>query len=222
MNIMKKVSRGQEGFTLLEIIVVLAVIGSLSAMLAPVVFRYIDDAKRAQAQGDVSLVAASINQMYKDTGRYPFYKSGVGALKHTAADDATELTSNSVCAAGACTDATKPAIGTDTGWTLTTKMDSFANQLISNTPFGTGTAYTLTGSRAWKGPYSDRIPNLDPWGRSYVVNIINADPTTEGFATQKWVIVASAGPNGILDSVATTLGSANPQVGGDDVIARVK
>jgi prepilin-type N-terminal cleavage/methylation domain-containing protein len=218
---MKKNAGSQNGFTLLEIIVVLAVLGALAAMLTPVVFRYIDDANRTRAQSDAQTIASAIQQMYKDTGRWPFYKVGTSKLSHTVADDATDLTSNATCTTGACTDTAKPEIGMSTGWTLT-KLDSIANQLILNTPFGTGTAYPLTGSRAWKGPYLDRVPNLDPWGRSYVVNIINADPDLEGFATQKWVIVASAGPDGILDTSASALGSSNPQAAGDDVVARVK
>ena len=218
---MKTVARSQKGFTLLEIIVVLAVLGALAAMLTPVVFRYLDDANRTRAQNDAQTIAAAIQQMYKDTGRWPFYKSGVSKLSHTAADDATDLSSNAVCATGACTDATKPEIGASTGWALT-KLDNIANQLILNTPYGNGTAYALTGSRAWKGPYLERVPNLDPWGRSYVVNIANADPELEGFATQKWVIVASAGPDGTLDTSSSALSSSNPQAAGDDVIARVK
>ncbi len=217
---MKKILWNQKGFTLLEIIVVLAVLSALAAMLSPVVFRYIDDANRTRAQADTSALAAAINQMYKDTGRWPFYKVGTGKLKYTAADDATDLTSNASCTAGACTDTTKPEIGAGTNWALS-KLDSVADHLITNTPFGTGTPYATTGSRAWKGPYLDRIPNLDPWGRSYVVNIANADPDAEG-TSQKWVIAVSAGPDGILDTAADTAGTANPQTAGDDLVARVK
>lgn len=220
---MKKISR-EHGFTLLEIIVVLAVIGALAAMLAPVVFRYIDDAKRQQAQSDVHMIAASINQMYKDTGRYPFYKNGIGALKLTAADDVVVLSSNEACGAAAATlalDLTAPAVGTS-GVATTALCDSLADQLIKNLPTLTGTPYALTGARAWKGPYLERIPTLDPWGRSYLVNIGNADPSAETFATLKWVVAISAGPDGVMQTVLTALASSNPQVAGDDVIARVK
>ncbi|MBI3492938.1 MAG: prepilin-type N-terminal cleavage/methylation domain-containing protein, partial [Acidobacteria bacterium] len=81
---MEKVTRGRKGFTLLEIIVVLAVIGALAAMLAPVVFRYIDDAKKAQAQNDANTIAAAVQQMFKDTGRWAFYNNGTGKLTYTS------------------------------------------------------------------------------------------------------------------------------------------
>ena len=225
---MEKVSREQKGFTLLEIIVVLAVIGALAATLAPVVFRYIDDAKKAQAQGDAYTMASAIQQMYKDTGRWPFYKNGVGKLAYTGGTDAAVLTSNTACSgAAASCDTTAPEVGSS-GWTIggaaTAKADSLTNQLISNAPFNgnSGTAYTTTGGRAWKGSYLDRIPALDPWARSYAVNIANADPTAEGSATQNWVVVISAGPNGLLETTNAALGTSNPAPGGDDIIARVK
>jgi prepilin-type N-terminal cleavage/methylation domain-containing protein len=217
---MTNIRRGQKGFTLLEIIVVLAVIGALAAMLAPVVFRYIDDAKKAQAQADTNTIASAVQQMYKDTGRWPFYKVGTSKLTLTAAADALLLTSNDSCdfaANAAACDSTRPDDSASL-WTaaLAGKTDSLTKQLIKNTP-----VYATTGGRAWKGPYLDRIPALDPWARSYLVNIGNADPNAEGSA-QKWVVVLSAGPNGILETDPTLLGTANPSPGGDDIIARVK
>jgi prepilin-type N-terminal cleavage/methylation domain-containing protein len=223
---MKKIRREQKGFTLLEIIVVLAVIGALAAMLAPVVFRYIDDAKKAQAQADTNTIASAIQQMYKDTGRWAFYKNGIGALRKVALD-ASLLSSNGACtgatAAATCDSATVP-VDLSATWALAAgKADSLADQLILNTPIPVGgTPYATDGARPWKGPYLDRIPNIDPWGRSYLVNIGNADPSLEGPANQLWVIVISAGPNGNLETLANSKGTDNPAVVGDDIIARVK
>ena len=215
---MRTVIRNQKGFTLLEIIVVLAVLGALAAMLTPVVFRYIDDANRTRAQGDTQTIAAAVQQMYKDTGRWAFYKVGTSKLTYTSGTDAAILTSNTACgnAVAMSCDTTAPVTGGNWGDFSALKASSLSGQLILNTP-----AYTTTGGRAWKGPYVDAIPALDPWGRSYLVNILNADPDAEG-NTQKWVIVLSAGPDGNVDTAADTAGTANPAVAGDDVIARVK
>ena len=220
---MKRRWLGQKGFTLMEIIVVLAVIGALSAVLVPVVFRYIDDARRGQAHSDANVIAAAINQMYKDTGRWPFYRVGTSALT-PGASDAAFLTSNT----GIDTSAAFPALSTDTlaplaasggvtGWTTTGKTDTLENQLIKNNP-----SYTITGGRAWKGPYVDKIPIVDPWGKAYLVNIGNANPAQETPGTQKWTIVISAGPNGVLDTNADTVATSSPAAGGDDILARVK
>jgi len=218
---MNKIKTGQKGFTLLEIIVVLAVIGALAAMLAPVVFRYIDDAKKAQAQADTETIASAIQQMYKDTGRWAFYKDGTAKLTYTLDTDAAVLSSNTACIGAASLDLTAPAVGASGMPTGASICDSLANQLIKNTPNG-GTAYSTSGGRAWKGPYLDRIPALDPWARSYLVNIGNADPNNEAFGNQVRVVVISAGPDGLLQTVVTALANSNPQVLGDDILARVK
>lgn len=218
---------GQKGFTLMEIIVVLAVIAALAAVLVPVVFRYIDDAKKAQAQGDASVIAAAISQLYKDTGKWPFCADcgGAGKSSHQGIADATYLTSNGSCDGSSnlvTCDTTKPELGS--GWT-DAKADSLANHLITNTPFATADAtkkYSTSSPRAWKGAYLDRIPALDPWGRSYVVNIVNANPAAEGPSNMKWTVVLSGGPNGTIETARDTLATGNPSVGGDDVIARVK
>ncbi len=208
----------QKGFTLLEIIVVLAVLGALAAMLSPAVFRYIDDGNRTRAQGDVQVIATAINRMYADTSRWPFYDDGQGQKNRIGNVDATHLTSNPACnsatpQAMSC-DTTAPTSGANWGNFSVLKVDSLAGQLMDNDP-----GYLTTGPRAWRGPYVEAVPPLDPWGRSYLVNIGNADPAAEG-PGQPWVVALSAGPNGIIESLHGA--TPNPVVGGDDVIARIK
>ena len=217
---MKRIMRNQKGFTLLEIIVVLAVLGALAAMLAPVVFRYIDDANRSRAQNDVSAIAAAINQFYKDTGRYPLYTTGTSKLAHTPATDPSYLTSDPDCDPTdtnlTTCDAFEPEVdAAASGWTFSTKADSLTNQLIMNGP-----GYTDSGPRAWRGPYLETVPETDVWGRSFVVNILKADPAD---GTPEVVVVLSAGANGTIETdgdVEAT--SGNFVAGGDDIIARVK
>jgi hypothetical protein len=65
------------------------------------------------------------------------------------------------------------------------------------------------------------IPPTDPWGRSFLVNIANADPQEEG-PTQKWVIVISAGPDGEIDTSADMEHVDYPIALDDDIVAHVK
>ena len=60
-----------KGFTLIEIIVILAVISILVAILAPTVLKYIAEAQTNRAQGDVRTISAMLNDLIKDTGQYP-------------------------------------------------------------------------------------------------------------------------------------------------------
>jgi prepilin-type N-terminal cleavage/methylation domain-containing protein len=228
---MRRGAHGQKGFTLMEMIVVLAVIAALAAVLVPVVFRYVDDAKKAQAAGDAQTIAAAIQQMYKDTGRWPFYKSGTGALSYTDGTDAALLTSNEACNGTANCDTTAPEDATaGTQWALATAIaDSLTNQLVKNKPFNLGAgavAYSTTGGRAWKGAYLDKIPQLDPWSKSYLVNIKYADPSKEKSdntsSGQNWVIVISSGPNGKLETDPSQFSVDSPTISGDDIVARVK
>lgn len=212
---MKKVFRNNQGFSLLEVVVVLSVLGALAAMMSPVVFRYIDDANRARTQADVNTIAAAIQQQYKDTGRWAFYKSGASKMTITSADDAAVLTSSPLCtgapAAMSC-DMTEPEADSGATWgNFTTALaGSLTDQLVKNTP-----SYTK-----WRGPYLDTVPAVDAWGRSYLVNIGKADP---GDTTPEIVIAISAGPNGLIETTANTIAtSGNLTIGGDDIVARVK
>lgn len=142
--------------------------------------------------------------------------------------DAALLTSNALChgAAIATCDAHLPEDGTPgSTWALASATaDSLTNQLIRNRPFdlASGAApYRVIGRNAWKGPYLDRVPDTDPWGRSYLVNIGNADPAA-GTVTQRWVLVISAGPNGRLETSATEVTTSDVHPGGDDIVARLK
>lgn len=237
------------GFTLMEIVIVLAVIGTLLAVLTPLSFRYIDDARKAQAQHDVTLIATAIHYMYKDTGRWPFYATGTSSSLRKGTSDFDILTSNPTVTAGATlsNDETAPAPASAfiTGWTTTLKVDSLTHQLVMNTPgypvwpgvndpvYEGDPAFTRSSQApGWRGPYLTGVPTTDPWGKSYLVNIGHADPATETVLAQRWVIVISAGPNGVLDTDADTLATANPPTGdltagaappgGDDLMARVK
>ncbi|MEW6743460.1 MAG: type II secretion system protein GspG [Planctomycetota bacterium] len=59
------------GFTLIEMIVVVAIIVSLAGIIIPVVSSEIEDAKTARAVGDLNRIATAITQYIKDTGTFP-------------------------------------------------------------------------------------------------------------------------------------------------------
>ena len=220
---MTNVMKNEKGFTLLEIIVVLAVLGALAAMLSPVVFRYIDDANQARAQADVRTIATAIQRMYADTGRWPYYADGNGATAYASTSDASFLVSGTCLLAATGTDTlgecgvTATLLGTAAGWSLTDgKADGLTRQLVTNEG-DAGVRYNATGvGRLWKGPYTDAIPSVDAWGNPYLVNIGDAATSAQA------VFVVSAGLNGVVETSASTDSTTNLTPGGDDIIARVK
>ncbi|MCL0043711.1 prepilin-type N-terminal cleavage/methylation domain-containing protein [Peptococcaceae bacterium] len=61
----------QKGFSLIELLVVIAIIGILAAIIAPNVFRAIENSRVAAAMGDYDVVKTAVLQHYADTARFP-------------------------------------------------------------------------------------------------------------------------------------------------------
>jgi len=71
-------SRG--GFTLIEILVVIAVISLLAALVAPNVFQHVGTAKDAVARSQIEMLGAALDAYRLDNGRYPTTQQGLEAL----------------------------------------------------------------------------------------------------------------------------------------------
>ena len=75
-------SHGDEGFTLLELLVVLAILGLLAAIVAPQVLRYLGSSRTQAAKIQIENIAAALDHFDLDTGRYPTQEEGLDALIH--------------------------------------------------------------------------------------------------------------------------------------------
>ena len=64
------------GFTLIEMIVVIAIIISLAGVIVPVVSGELEDAKHARARADINRIATALGQYMKDTGYRPTGRTG--------------------------------------------------------------------------------------------------------------------------------------------------
>jgi general secretion pathway protein G len=76
--------RGQRsqhsGFTLIEIMVVVVILGILAALVAPNVIRRIDDARVTKARQDIRAYETALNLYRMDNFRYPTTEQGLEAL----------------------------------------------------------------------------------------------------------------------------------------------
>lgn len=164
------------GFTLIEVIVVAAIIAILAGILVPMIFNQIDESKKTRALADIKSIQTAILSYRKDTGQWPL-KSGGCVEKVTMLNTATGSPPTDLVAMGF----------------NTAEGESFASFLTADT-YGCN---PLT----WKGPYITDIKE-DPWGNQYV---INTEPWLSGSAVANhYVWILSAGPKGVLETATTS------------------
>lgn len=72
----------QAGFTLIEIMVVVVILGVLAAFIVPQIMSRPDDAKMIKAQQDVVRIESALDMYRLDNGTYPTQAQGLEALVH--------------------------------------------------------------------------------------------------------------------------------------------
>ena len=72
--------RRSRGFTLLELMVVIVIIGVLATLIAPAVLRHVSEAKVTAAQSDINTLMNQLKIYKLDNGRYPSNDQGLQAL----------------------------------------------------------------------------------------------------------------------------------------------
>ncbi len=185
----------EAGFTLIEVVVVVAVIAILAAVLTPYITKYIDDSRVAKARNEVQVIGGALTNFYKDTGMWPSRNATGGAIAYL-------YTGTTSPATAAIFSGTPPVVPPVAPWSGTGGY--LDNSLLTN---GTGNAYPANGDMQWRGPYIGGALPVDPWGKPYVVNNNITGPI--------WVL--SAGSNLKVQTAV-----ADNVVKGDDIGFRVR
>lgn len=72
--------RREHGFTLMELMIVLFILGLLAALVGPRLLGRVGAAKHKAAQAQIQLLATALDLFYLDLGRYPTTEEGLSAL----------------------------------------------------------------------------------------------------------------------------------------------
>jgi general secretion pathway protein G len=84
-QVAKKQTRpGEHGFTLVEMLVVITIIGLIMGLIGPRVLNYLSESKVKAAKIQMQSFASALDLFYLDAGRYPSTSEGLAALvRHT-------------------------------------------------------------------------------------------------------------------------------------------
>ncbi len=72
--------RGEAGFTLVEILVVITIIGLIMGLVGPRVLNYLSQSKVKAATIQIESLSGALDLYYLDVGRYPTSAQGLAAL----------------------------------------------------------------------------------------------------------------------------------------------
>ncbi len=194
------------GFTLIEIVVILAVIAIIAAAMVPRISGIMDDAKISRAGSEVQTIGMGILRFNANTGKWPSRNSS------DSDNSIKSLISGTA-------DAPVPAPGLGSTGFLETPSDYFDNHLKNNSPgdAAAGGDYPVMGVNRWNGPYLQQVA-ADPWGNAYICNIQSAwENDTTNYL---YCYVICAGPDGTIQTNGEVTGSdveAGHAIGGDDI-----
>ncbi len=76
----------QDGFTLVELLVVLAIIALIATLAAPQVLRYLGSARSDAAMAQIRNIESALELFYIDNLRYPTNEEGLAVLSVPTAD----------------------------------------------------------------------------------------------------------------------------------------
>lgn len=77
---LRRDSGGEAGFTLVEMLVVITIIGMIMALVGPRVLNYLSESKAKAAKIQIESFSSALDLYYLDLGRYPTSNEGLTGL----------------------------------------------------------------------------------------------------------------------------------------------
>ena len=82
----KLLAKDNRGFSLIEIMVVMIIIGLLAGLVGPKLFGQLGKAKQKTAKAQIEMIMASLDAYRLDVGKYPSQQEGLEALTRNPGD----------------------------------------------------------------------------------------------------------------------------------------
>jgi len=86
MNQFRPLKQNDRGFTLIEVMIVVIIIGMLAALVGPKLFGKVGKSKQKTAKAQISLFETALDTYRLDVGSYPSTDMGLAALREKPAD----------------------------------------------------------------------------------------------------------------------------------------
>lgn len=176
--------KNKKGFTLVELLVTIAIIGLLSTLAVAAVSIARQKAKVAKAEHEINQIFEAITMLATDSGVWPGHQPD-----------------NTVCSDLPACPANNEFCGPDDS----VVPNDCAGMSLSSEPAGIAQDDSSDPYKNWAGPYMANLPN-DPWENEYFFDTDYAvDQTGKPLACNPTetridvVVVGSYGPNGISD-----------------------
>jgi len=71
----------EEGFSLIELLIVMVILGLLAGLVGPKLFGHVDSSKQKTAKSQISLFESALDTYRLDNGKFPTSEQGLKALR---------------------------------------------------------------------------------------------------------------------------------------------
>ena len=76
-----KNKKSEKGFSLIELLIVMVIIGMLASLVGPKMFSKVGKSKQKSAKAQISMLETSLDMYRLDMGKYPTTDQGLAALR---------------------------------------------------------------------------------------------------------------------------------------------